>query len=174
MGSKHYGRAIKNWRLTAGLSQEELAQRAQVSVTVVGAIERERGHLSEEIFIKICLGLESKLGRPLLRAVFVDSIESLWAELLAQERSSRQERGLDVAEYDVVQVGQEDLDRALDSAWTEVKKLALLWHRALSPRTQGGEWPLELGSPALGPVNHKRRRVRRPGKKSTRSVDPSQ
>ena len=137
MGSKYYGRAIKNWRLTAGLSQEELAERAEVSVTLVGTIERERGHLSEEIFIKICLGLESKLGRPMLRAVLADSVEGLWTELMAQERSLRQEKGLGPAEYDRLPVGQEDLGRALDSTWTELKKLALIWHRALNPRTQG-------------------------------------
>lgn len=173
MGSKYYGRAIKHWRLTAGLSQEELAERAEVSVTLVGTIERERGHLSEEIFIKICLGLESKLGRPMLRAVFTDSVEGLWTELMAQERGLRQEKGLEPAEDDRLPVGQEDLDRALDSTWTELKKLALIWHRALNPRPQEGEWPLEARPEPHGTGTHKRMRVRRPGKKSARPGGPT-
>ena len=140
MGSKYFGRAIKKWRLFAGLSQEELAKRAQVSVTLVGTIERERGHLSEEIFCKLCLGLESKLGRPMLRPVLSDVHASLWKELSASESSLRQERGWGAAQHETPDTSQEDVERILDSALTEVKKLALLWYRSLGMRMQGEEW----------------------------------
>lgn len=171
MGSKYFGRAIKKWRLFAGLSQEELAERAQVSVSLVGTVERERGHLSEEIFTRICLGLERKLERPMLRSVLTDGIESLWNELLAIDRSLRQEESLAAVEHESQDVSQEDLDKTLDSTLSEIKKLALLWYRALGSRTQEA-----AGSPAfrgnlrpaeLGHANaHKRVRVRKPGNQS--------
>jgi transcriptional regulator with XRE-family HTH domain len=76
LGSNYFGRAVKKWRLAAPLSQEELARRARVSVTLVGTIERERGHISGEILCKLCLGLESELGRPILGAIFYDGLEA--------------------------------------------------------------------------------------------------
>lgn len=174
LGSKYFGRAIKKWRLVADLSQEELAGRAEVSVTLVGTVERERGHLSEEIFSKLCLGLESKLGKPMLGPVFYDGIEALWKDLLSSERGLRQERGWAAAEYEAVNIGQEELEQAFDAALTEVKKCALLWYRALGLRTKGEGWfpvsradfpPEEPGRMAkAGKV-----RVRRPGRKLKRA-----
>lgn len=39
LGSKYFGRSVKKWRLIANLSQEDLAQRAGISVILVGTIE---------------------------------------------------------------------------------------------------------------------------------------
>ena len=140
MGSKYFGRAIRKWRLVAGLSQGELAGQAEVSVTLVGAVERERGHLSEEILSRLCLGLESALGKPMLGHVFYDGIEALWKDLLASERGLRQQRGWAVAEYETSNVSEEDLEQSFDAALTEVKKCALLWYRALGFRKKGEGW----------------------------------
>lgn len=165
MGSKYFGRAIKKWRLIAGLSQEELAKRAQVSVTLVGTVERERGHLSEEIFCKLCLGLESKLDRPILRPVFSDGIASLWQELSVTEGRLRKERGLETGERESPDLRQEDLEQSIDSAFAEMKKFILLLSRSLDSRSRGQEWlPGDLlheqpgGKTAAGKV-----RVRNPG-----------
>lgn len=170
MGSKYFGRAVKKWRLFAELSQEELAQRAQVSVTLVGSIERERGHLSEEIFCKLCLGLESKLGRPMLRLILSDVHASLWKELSSSESSLRQERGWGAAQHETPDTSQEDVERILDSGLAAVRKLALLWVRSLDMRMQGQEWmptfesdlqeELELGHAA----KVAKLRVRKPGR----------
>lgn len=179
MGSKYFGRAIRKWRLSAGLSQEELAERAEVSVTLVGTIERERGHLSEEIFCKLCLGLESELGRPVLRPVLYDSMEALWKELLSSERRLREERGWAAAEYETLDSSQDDLDRTLDSALAEVKKLALLWYRGLALQTQKGGWlpvpegDLLHGAPGRAAEAVRRVRVRKPGQKPKRPVGPA-
>jgi transcriptional regulator with XRE-family HTH domain len=140
LGSKYFGRAIRKWRLVAGLSQEELAESAGVSVTLVGTVERERGHVSEEILSRLCLGLESALDKPMLGHVFYDGIEALWKDLLAGERGLRQERGWPVVEYETSNVGEEDLEQAFDSALIEVKKCALLWYRALGFRKKGEGW----------------------------------
>jgi transcriptional regulator with XRE-family HTH domain len=140
IGSKYFGRVVKKWRLAADLSQEELAERADVSVGSVGAVERERSHLSAEIFCRLCLGLESKLGRPTLEPVFCDVIEVLWRDLLSSERGLRQERGWAPAEYETLDVSQEHLEAALDSTLAEAKKYALLWHRALGFRMKGSGW----------------------------------
>jgi transcriptional regulator with XRE-family HTH domain len=149
MGSKFFGRAIKRWRLVAGLSQDELAERAQVSVTLVGTIERERGHLSEEIFCKLCLGLETELGRPMLRSVLHDVLSNLWQELSAIEKPLRQERGWEAEEGERLDTSPGDFERSLDSALTEVKKLALLWYRSQGPRMHGPEWMPALQSDLL-------------------------
>lgn len=63
LGSKYFGRTIRAFRLSLGILQEELAEKASVSVTVVGMIEREQSRLSEETLCSICLGLESEAGR---------------------------------------------------------------------------------------------------------------
>lgn len=131
---------MKKWRLAAGLSQEELARRARVSATLVGTVERERGHISEEILCKLCLGLESGLGKPTLGAVFYDGLEACWADLLATEEHLRQEWGLQTAEYETLQVTEEALEQAVESAFAEVKKCALLWYRALRSRRKGEGW----------------------------------
>jgi transcriptional regulator with XRE-family HTH domain len=149
MGSKFFGRAIKRWRLFAGLSQDELAERAQVSVTLVGTIERERGHLSEEIFCKLCLGLETELGRPMLRPVLHDVFSGLCHELTSIEKPLRQERGLGAEEGETLDTSPGDLERTLDSALTEVKKFALLWYRSQGPRMHGSEWMSALQSDLL-------------------------
>jgi transcriptional regulator with XRE-family HTH domain len=173
MGSKYFGRAIKKWRFFAGLSQEELAKRAQVSVALVGTIERERGHLSEEIFCKLCLGLESKLGRPMLRSVLADVHASLWQELSASESSLRQERGWEAGRHETPDTTQEDAEKILDSALVEVKKLALLWFRSLGTRYQDQEWPDFESEPReeLDPAaTAGKLRVRKPGRQRKSGV----
>jgi transcriptional regulator with XRE-family HTH domain len=140
LGSKYFGRAVKKWRLTAGLSQEELARRARVSVAVVGTVEREQGHTSGEILCKLCLGLESELGKPILGAVFYDGLEACWTDLLAIDQRLRQEWGLEAAEYEIQQVTEEALEQAVESAFAEVKKCALLWYRALRSRRKEEGW----------------------------------
>lgn len=166
MGSKYFGRAVKKWRLVAALSQEDLARRADVSVATLGAVERERVHLSEESFCKLCLGLESELGRPMLATIFQDGIEGLWKDLVAREAGLRQERGLEAAEYGHSNVNPEELSLAFDVASAEVKKLTLLCYQAFKVGRLGdvpldrhpGEAPRkEIGNgPARARVRKKR------------------
>lgn len=168
MGSKYFGRALKKWRLFAGISQEDLAKRAQVSVTLLGTIERERGHLSEEIFSKLCLGLESKLGKPMLRAVFSDGIAGLWQELSTTHAALRQERGLEPEEQEPSEVSQRQLEQSIDSVFAEMRKAALLFSRSLGSRPFGQDWfqgahPQGSGSGSEGQV-----RVRPSGKQRRR------
>ncbi|MES1245013.1 MAG: helix-turn-helix transcriptional regulator [Acidobacteriota bacterium] len=140
LGSKYFGRAIRKWRLFAGLSQEELAGVAGMSVTLLGTIERERGHISEEILSRLCLGLESALGKPMLGHVFYEGIEAMWKDLLKSERGLRQEKGWAVVEYETSNLAEEDLEQAFDSALTELKKCGLLLYRAMGFRKTGEGW----------------------------------
>lgn len=57
MDSKIFGEVIKAWRLWADISQKELARKAGLSESTVGAIERGERRLSDENFVKICIGL---------------------------------------------------------------------------------------------------------------------
>lgn len=137
MGSKYFGRAIKKWRLIAVLSQEDLAQRADISVATLGSVEREQVNLSEESLCKLCLGLESELGSPMLATVFQDGVEALWKDLLSREADLRQGRGLEAAGYDYASVSPEELSLAFDVASAEVKKLTLLCFRAFNTARLG-------------------------------------
>lgn len=172
IGSKYFGRAIKQWRLAAGLSQEELAERSGVSVRSVGAVERERGHLSTEIFSRLCLGLESMLGRPMLTSVFSGGMEALWKDLLSSESGLRQELGWAPAAYETPGISEEDLETALDSTFAEAKKYALLWHRVLGflVKGDGGVPAPRVDLPAAKPGRTAQERVRKTGQKRTRPV----
>ena len=172
IGSKYFGRAIKQWRLAAGLSQEELAERAGVSVRSVGAVERERGHLSTEILSRLCLGLESKLGMPMLAAVLHDGMEALWKDLLSSESGLRQELGWAPAGYETPGISQEDLDTALDSTFAEAKRYALLWHRVLGFLMKGnGGFPMpRVDLPVARPDRTAQGTERKTSRKRTRSI----
>ena len=141
-----------------------------MSVAVLGALERERGHISEEVLSRICLGLEPALGKPMLGHVFYEGIEAMWRDLLKSEKALRQERGWAVVEYEMSNLAEEDLEQAFDSALTEMKKCALLLYRAMGFRNKGESWipasradaPPE--APHL-PVEAGKTRVRRVGQK---------
>jgi hypothetical protein len=61
-------------------------------------------------------------------------------DLLATEQRLRQEWGLKAAEYEPLQVNEEALEQAVESAFAEVKKCALLWYRALRSRQKEEGW----------------------------------
>jgi hypothetical protein len=73
-------------------------------------------------------------------AVFYDGLEACWAELQATEQRLRQEWGLQAAEYETRQVTEEALEQAVESAFAEVKKCALLWYRAIRSTRKGESW----------------------------------
>lgn len=168
MGSKYFGRALKRWRLFAGISQEDLAKRAQVSVTLLGTIERERGHLSEEIFSKLCLGLESKLGKPMLRAVFSEGVASLWQELSATHGALRQERGLEPDEQQPSEISQGQLEQSIDSVFAEMRKAVMLFSRSLRSQTLGQDWSQSAHFQSPGSAQDGQARVRSSGRKRRR------
>jgi hypothetical protein len=143
---------------------------AEVSVTLLGTVERERGHISEEILSRLCLGLESALGKPMLGHVFYEGIEAMWEDLLKSERGLRQQRGWGVVEYEMSNLAEEDLEQAFDSALGEMKKCALLLYRAMGFRKKGEGWTpasradLPPEGP-LVPVEAGKVRVRRVGQR---------
>lgn len=116
LGSIYFGRTIRAFRLSLGISQEELAERANVSVTLVGMVEREKGRLSEQTLCSICLGLESEAGRPMLRAVYDGAVVALWEELRSVEVQMRTDRGLPLPEnIDEYSSAEEEFRRNLDT-----------------------------------------------------------
>ena len=144
---------------------------AEVSVGSLGAVERERGHISEETLSRLCLGLESALGKPMLGHVFYEGIEAMWKDLLASERGLRQQRGWAAVEYEMSNLAEEDLEQAFDSALTEMKRCALLLYRALGFRKSGEGWmPASRADPPPEgprvPAEAGKVRVRKAGKSS--------
>lgn len=130
LGSKYFGRTIRAFRLSVGTSQEELAERASISVTLVGMIEREQGRLSEQTLCSICLGLGSEAGRPMLRAVYDGAMAALWEELQSVDVQMRKDRGLELPEnIDDCSSAEEEFRRNLDTYIEAERKLASLVFR---------------------------------------------
>jgi|SRR5215213_6133737 len=130
LGSKYFGRTIRVFRLSVGISQEELAQRAGISVTLVGMIEREQGRLSERTLCSICLGLESEAGRPMLRAVYDGAVAALWEELQSVDVQTREDRGLELPKnIDDCSSAETEFRRNLDTYIEAERNLASLVFR---------------------------------------------
>jgi transcriptional regulator with XRE-family HTH domain len=57
-----FGQKVRNERMKLGLSQEELASRAEVHRTYIGMIERAEKNITLENIEKVCKALNLKLG----------------------------------------------------------------------------------------------------------------
>ena len=154
LGSPFFGRTIRKWRLIAHLSQQELADRARLSVSLVGCIERERGHIAMETLCELALGLESALGRPMMESILVDSLAALWQSSILAEERLRRERGLPAATYEPNPVSEEELARKSDEAYEALRNCGLLWFRALKS-ARDRRW-LEVVSTASLLKGHRR------------------
>lgn len=130
LGTKFFGRTIRAFRLSLGISQEELAGKANVSVALVGMVEREQSRLSEQTLCGLCLGLESEAGRPMLRAVYDGAIGALWEELRSVEIQMRKDRGFSLPEdVDEHSSDEEEFRRKLDAYIEAERNLASLVFR---------------------------------------------
>ncbi len=137
ISSIYIGRVLRRWRLYANLSQRELASRAGLGETLVGVIERERGMVGVEVIPRLCLALESAIGRPMLAQVFSDANAVYWTDIQSIESRLRQELGLADAAYTP---GNVRLDEALayfDGVAAEARKFTQLALRALGARGEG-------------------------------------
>lgn len=68
-----FGEAVRRLRLEAGLSQEELAERAGKDFTLIGGIERGQRNPSFETLLRISAGLGTTVGAI---AALADEIQS--------------------------------------------------------------------------------------------------
>ena len=57
-----FGQRVRNRRLALGISQEELAARADVHRTYIGMIERAEKNITLENIEKICKALDLTIG----------------------------------------------------------------------------------------------------------------
>jgi transcriptional regulator with XRE-family HTH domain len=62
MDAKFLGPVIQAWRIEAGLTQQELADRAGLKKRVVGSIERGTRDLTKQEIVQICLPLGKAPG----------------------------------------------------------------------------------------------------------------
>ena len=129
LGSKYLGRSLREFRLSAGLSQEELARRSSVSVATVGSVERERARISEQTLCKLCFALEETAGRPMLREVFESAMVTFWNELQSVESQFRKDRGLALAEWSLEPSIEEQFRRLLDEYIEAERALLTLGYR---------------------------------------------
>lgn len=158
LGSRYLGRAIKKWRLIANLSQVDLAERAGVSTTLVGTVERERGHISPEIFCRLCLGLESD-GRSVLAAVLQDAVTTWWAELSALEVELRERLGRPRAGSVASGSLEHEVAESTERACEALKRWASSWQRILLSINPGAD-RFAAGSILPPPAEGRRSRVR--------------
>lgn len=68
-----FGEAVRRLRLEAGLSQEELAERAGKDFTLIGGIERGQRNPSFETLLGIAAGLGTTIGAI---AALADEVQS--------------------------------------------------------------------------------------------------
>lgn len=134
LGSLYLGRAIRKWRLMAGMSQEELAQRAGVSTTLVGTVERERGHISPEIVCRLSIGLDTT-GQSMLAAVLQDVFATMWAEHIALEGEIRERLGRPCAMDEPGLRFEREVSETMECALAALKELGHSWHRMLLSRS---------------------------------------
>ncbi len=65
---KHFGTSVRNWRNQLGLSQEQLAERADLHRTYISDVERGARNVSLESIEKLARALEVSVSTLLLRA----------------------------------------------------------------------------------------------------------
>ncbi|HYG60970.1 MAG TPA: helix-turn-helix transcriptional regulator [Thermoanaerobaculia bacterium] len=121
MDSKIFGGVIKTWRLRADLSQKDLAEKSGLSESTVGAIERGERRLSDENFVKICIGLGMTVDE------IFDSGSHIHLDVLHQiERRLRGEKDSEAPRREAAgQPSLEQISELLDS-WTDQMKELLL------------------------------------------------
>lgn len=162
LGSKYFGRALRALRLAVPLSQGDLAERADVSVAVLGALEREKGTLSMRTLCKLCVGLESQTGRAMLKPVFDTAMLSLWHDLRSMEGEIRADRGWATADSFDEESVDEEFHRYLDSLVEGMKGLSRLTFRLSLGAVR---LPLPVGESSPEPAK-RRIRVSKPRRKT--------
>jgi transcriptional regulator with XRE-family HTH domain len=152
MGSKYFGRSIRKWRLIGGISQEELAQKAGVSSSLLGMIERERASISTEILCRLSIALEGVTGYPMLASLLGDGLAAFWEDHLKVEQELRQEQGMPPVVYQTRNVPEDDLATASDEAYAALRRCSLLWYRALGIKSKGEHYLFVGGRNDLAPA----------------------
>lgn len=69
--SEKFGRVVKSARLNIGISQEKLAELANIDRTYVSMIERGKRQLTLEVANRIAIALSTKLSE-LIRNIEID------------------------------------------------------------------------------------------------------
>jgi transcriptional regulator with XRE-family HTH domain len=177
LGAKFFGRTIRAFRLSLGISQEELAEKAGVSGSLVGMVEREKCRLSEQTLCSICLALESEAGRPMLRAVFDGVMVALWEELRSVELQMRKERGLALPlSIDEDNSAEEEFRRHLETYLTAEKSLATLVFRlglGVTPIPRRVDVPVPMVESRKARVHRKPRTERTPANPGRKRQGPT-
>jgi transcriptional regulator with XRE-family HTH domain len=121
--------AIRRQRRKAGLTQEELGERSGMKRDQVGAIERGERSLSEEEFVKLCIGMEADLS-----AVFADACRSLWMFLRGQEEGLRFDMGKEPPKASASSVVPEEIAKVVEDYFDHGKQMALAGFKLLCLR----------------------------------------
>ena len=168
MDSKIFGGVIKAWRFRADMSQKELAQKAGLSESTVGAIERGERRLSDENFVKICIGLGMTVDE------IFDSGSHIHLDVLLQiERRLRGDKGGQEPAGGEAAAGMPSIEQIgeLYDSWTAQTKEFLLsifkYVRASGPEARF-RTPPSTSSPEPASGKPQRARVGRSRQRSAR------
>jgi transcriptional regulator with XRE-family HTH domain len=126
---RFFREAIKKHRREANLTQEDLGERSGMKRDQVGAIERGERSLSEEEFVKLCIGLEMDLS-----TVFADACRSLWMFLRSQEEGLRLDMGKEPPKASTSSVVPEEIVKVVEEYFDHGKEMALSAFKLLSLR----------------------------------------
>lgn len=161
MDSKIFGRVILRRRRQIGDSQKEVAERAGMSESTLGAIERGERRLSDVNFVKICLALGTTVGE-----MFGAGSQAELGALEAIERKMLSEKGLEAAHGKTAGgPSLEQLGELFESWTSQGKELWLSSLTFLSTAAESRSQTLPLPLPEETGDKRKRARVSRAGRK---------
>lgn len=98
MDNNTLGKRIREERLKIGLTQEKLAEFAEVSPAYMGRIERVERNLTVKTLVKIADALGTTIDYLLKDAVEIDddSLVRQWLQLIAERTDKERQMAIDV------------------------------------------------------------------------------
>ena len=161
MDSKIFGEVIKQRRLQTGDSQRELAERVGISESTLGAIERGERRLSNENFVKLCLGLGMTVGE-----MFQEGSQAQLGALEEIEKRMLGEKGQQAVRADATsRLSLEQLGELFESWTAQGKELWLSSLTFVSTAAESRARASRPPAPEKTADKPRRARVSRPRRK---------
>ena len=148
---------ISQWRLKAGVSQEDLDQMAGFTKGTIGRIERRERNVTEEEIARILVSLDMEVG-----AAFITACGGLLRRLLTAETGIREELGKKPPEGTAENLELTQYRKSIEQAMAGFRDILLYMGKASHPMRWMEDWML-TASPEEEPAGSSRKRVRKKG-----------
>lgn len=148
---------ISQWRLKAGVSQEELDQRAGFSKGTAGRIERGERNVTEKEIVRILMSLDLDVS-----SAFIAACGGLLRRLLKAEAGIREQTGTKPSDSSAEEQEQTQFKDDIDQMIVAFRKILLRFGAVSHPVL----WAKDLmltAAPEEEPAGGSRKRVRKKG-----------